>query len=111
MNIWATWCGPCREEMFKLDELYRTRKVKGFVVFGFSDESIEVQRKFLQQVSVSYPLLTLTGRGPSLYRDISQYPAIFLIDRRGRLQPAPHPGQPFEKVAAAVDALLLDPPR
>jgi hypothetical protein len=65
-----------------------------------------VQRKFLEQIAVSYPLLTIKGQVPNLYRDIARYPAIFLIDRGGRLQPAPSPDQPFGKVEAAVDALL-----
>lgn len=106
INIWATWCGPCKSEMPKLDRLYRERKEQGFIVFGLSDEDIAVQRKFLEQIAVSYPLLTINGRVPKLYRDIARYPAIFLIDRGGMLQPAPGPDQPFEKVASAVDALL-----
>jgi cytochrome c biogenesis protein CcmG/thiol:disulfide interchange protein DsbE len=106
VNIWATWCGPCRSEMPKLDQLYRERKDKGLVVFGISNEDIGVQQKYLQQVPVRYPLLTVKGTIPSLYRDIARYPAIFLIDRTGRLQPAPGPDQPFEKLEAAIDALL-----
>jgi thiol-disulfide isomerase/thioredoxin len=106
VNIWATWCGPCKTEMPKLDRLYRERKEQGFIVFGLSDEDIAVQRKFLQQIAVSYPLLTISGQVPNLYRDIARYPAIFLIDRGGKLQPAPGPDQPFEEVASAVDALL-----
>ena len=106
VNIWASWCAPCRNEMPKLDRLYQQRKQQGFVVFGLSDESVDQQRKFVEQVPVSYPLLTLTGEVPSLYRDIARYPATFLIDRHGRLQPAPGPDQPFEKVEAAVEALL-----
>ena len=106
INIWATWCEPCRTEMPKLDHLYQERKDQGFVVFGLSDEDVVVQRKFLERIAVGYPLLTINGKVPSLYRDIARYPAIFLIDRRGKLQPAPSPDQPFEKVEAAVDALL-----
>jgi thiol-disulfide isomerase/thioredoxin len=106
VNIWATWCGPCRNEMPKLDRLYRERKHQGFIVFGLSGEDVNLQRKYLEQVPVSYPLLTLSGEVPNIYRDIARYPAIFLIDRRGRLQPAPSPDQPFETVEAAVDALL-----
>lgn len=106
VNIWATWCGPCREEMPKLDQLYRVRQQQGFIVFGLSDEDVNLQRKFVEQVPVTYPLLTVKGEVPRFYRDISRYPAIFLIDRRGQLQTAPGPDQPFEKVAAAVDSLL-----
>ena len=56
------------------------------IVFGLSDE--DLQHKFVEQVPVSYPLFTLRGNVPSFYRDIARYPAIFLIDRQGRLQPA-----------------------
>lgn len=110
VNIWATWCGPCRAEMPKLDRLYRDRQQQGLNVFGISDESIDVQRKFVDRVPVTYPLLTLKGNVPNLYRDIAKYPAIFLIDRQGRLQPAPGPDEPFEKLEAAVDVLLKSAP-
>jgi peroxiredoxin len=111
INLWATWCGPCRQEMPKLDRLYRARKESGFIVFGLSSEDVDLQRKFMQQVPVSYPLLTLQGNVPNFYRDIVRYPALFLIDRQGRLQAAPGPDEPFEKVEAAVDALLASSPR
>jgi len=106
VNIWATWCGPCRAEMPRLNQLYEERQQQGFIVFGISDETVEVQKKFQDQVQVSYPLLTHAGNVPDLYRDIAKYPAIFLIDRQGRLQPAPSPDEPFEKLQASVDALL-----
>jgi thiol-disulfide isomerase/thioredoxin len=106
VNIWATWCVPCRQEMPKLDSLYREKRFQGFIVFGISDEDPALQQKFVREVPVSYPLLTLRGEVPKLYRDIARYPAIFLIDRQGRLQPAPSPDQPFERVEEAVGELL-----
>ena len=106
VNIWATWCVPCREEMPRLNRLYHDRQQQGLIVFGLSDEDPAIQRKFLQSVPVTYPLLTTHGDVPRLYRDIARYPALFLIDRQGRLQPAPGPDQPFERVETAVDALL-----
>src|SRR5262252_439883 len=91
VNIWATWCGPCREEFPKLDHLYREHKDQGFVVFGFSTEDPSLQRKFVHQVPVSFPLLTTSAGVPSFYKDIVRYPAFVLIDRKGQLQTAPAP--------------------
>ena len=106
VNIWATWCEPCRNEMPQLDKLYQSRKASGFVVLGISDEAIETQQAFLRQVPVTYPLLTSTSGVPPFYREIAKYPAIFLIDREGRLRPAPGKSQGFEKVEEAVGTLL-----
>jgi len=106
VNIWATWCAPCRDEMPKLEKLYQERSEQGLVVFGLSDEDLDLQRKYVQEVHVSYPLLTVRGQLPKLYRDVARYPAIFLIDRQGKLQPAPGPDQPFDKLETAVIALL-----
>ena len=50
INIWATWCEPCRNEMPKLDQLYRDKQARGFMVLGMSDESAATQQKFLTEV-------------------------------------------------------------
>jgi cytochrome c biogenesis protein CcmG/thiol:disulfide interchange protein DsbE len=108
VNVWATWCEPCRNEMPQLDKLYQSRKGTGFVVLGITDEAIATQQAFLKEVPVTYPLLTTTSGVPAFYREIARYPAIFLIDREGKLQPAPGQGQAFEKVEEAVGALLRE---
>lgn len=106
VNIWATWCTPCRREMPDLERLYQSRKDDGFIIFGLSTEDVATQKKFADEVVVSYPLLTVDGDVPELYSQTARYPANFLIDRNGRLQPAPSVDQPFENLEAAVDALL-----
>ena len=107
VNVWATWCPPCRKEMPGLDKLYQERKKQGFMVFGLSTEDLETQLDFEENVlSVSYPLLTIEGDVPEIYQTTARYPANYLIDREGRLQPAPSTEQPFENLVVAVDALL-----
>ncbi len=111
INLWATWCAPCRIEMPMLDQLYKDRKERGLVVFGLSAEDTETQRKFLAKVPVSYPLLTMTEGVPNFYRDVARYPALFLVDRNGQLQPLSGSTESFTRVEAAVDRLLGVPSR
>jgi thiol-disulfide isomerase/thioredoxin len=109
INLWATWCAPCRIEMPELDRLYKERKERGLVVFGLSAENAETQQKFLAKVPVSYPLLTMTDGVPDFYRDVVRYPALILVDRDGQLQPLPESGESFTSIEAAVDKLLEVP--
>jgi peroxiredoxin len=108
LNIWATWCEPCRTEMPQLDKLYRSRKADGFVVLGISDETVEQQQAYLSQVPITYPLLITTPGVPAFYREIAKYPTIFLIDRKGNLKSAPNQSQGSQRVEEAVGALLSE---
>ena len=107
LNIWATWCGPCREEMPALDQLYKERSAEGLVVLGFSVEDPTLQRQFAEELPVSYPLLTNEGNIPETFGTTARYPSNFLIDRQGQLRRAPSTDEPFENLVRAVDKLLL----
>ncbi len=107
LNIWATWCGPCRKEMPELDRLYKERASDGLVVLGLSVEEPELQRKFAEDFPVSYPLLTKEGQIPETFATTARYPSNFLIDRQGRLRPAPSTDEPFENLVRVVDELLI----
>src|ERR1019366_8865567 len=89
------------QEMPKLDHLYKERKERGLVVFGLSAEDAETQEKFLAKAPVSYPLLTMTEGVPDFYRDVARYPALFLVDRDGQLQPLSESGESFTSIEAA----------
>ena len=97
VNIWATWCSPCRREMPDLERLYQERKDDGFMIFGISAEDVATQQKFADEITVSYPLLTIEGEVPEIYSQSARYPANFLIDRNGRLQPAPSADRAIRK--------------
>jgi thiol-disulfide isomerase/thioredoxin len=97
VNIWATWCGPCREEMPKLDRLYRKREHQGFIVFGLSDESLDVQRKFVEQVPVSYTLLTLRGGSSQSLSRHRALPGDFSYRSTGTTAACTGPGPAFRE--------------
>ena len=58
INLWATWCGPCRLETPQLVDLYAKFKDRGLVVLGISiDDAPEAIRAFAKEFSVPYPML------------------------------------------------------
>ncbi len=114
VNIWATWCPPCRAEMPELDHLAARKADRGLVVFGISTEDEATQRTFRDEsVPVDYPLLLPGaldgGVMPSVFLETARYPANFLIDRDGLLHPAPSTDQPFRALEDAVERLLEAP--
>lgn len=57
VNLWASWCPPCREEMPDLQRLYARESTKGLVVIGIDQgESPERARDFAQALGVRYPI-------------------------------------------------------
>ena len=85
LNIWATWCLPCVEEMPSMEKLYKKLKNEGLVILAVSiDEAgAEVVRPFMKNHKLSFPALTDTeGKTNSLYQ-ITGVPESFIIDKDG----------------------------
>lgn len=57
VNFWASWCGPCIEEMPLLDEFAREQGTGGVQVLGIALDDLEPVQAFLAQVPVAYPIL------------------------------------------------------
>lgn len=58
MNLWATWCPPCREEMPALEQLYREYRGQGVVVLGVDQgEAPRVAAAYARGHGVTYPIL------------------------------------------------------
>lgn len=64
INVWASWCGPCIEEMPELDRYARSQATDGVQVIGLALDTPEGIRGFLTRVPVSYPILVETP-GPA----------------------------------------------
>lgn len=90
VNVWASWCAPCVEEMPELARFARAQGAHGVQVLGLALDSPEHVRAFLQQVPVEYPIV-LDTPGPAdasvrLGNDRGLLPYTVLIDAQGRLQ-------------------------
>ncbi|RYD68941.1 MAG: TlpA family protein disulfide reductase, partial [Sphingobacteriales bacterium] len=58
LNFWASWCGPCRQEMPLLDGISKKYGKMGFVLYGINvDQDTSEAKKVLQKINVSYSIL------------------------------------------------------
>jgi peroxiredoxin len=87
VNIWATWCVPCREEMPSMQRLYDSVGTRGFRIAAVSiDEgSSEDVAAFARELDLSFDILhDRSGSVERLYQTTG-VPESFLLDRRGKL--------------------------
>lgn len=87
LNVWATWCTPCREEMPTLDRLQGALGGDDFKVVALSIDrkGLAVVRKFYGEIGISY-LATYVDSSGRAFRDLAVVglPTTLLIDRAGR---------------------------
>lgn len=84
INFWATWCGPCRQEMPLLDELYGRYQKVGFQLLGVNlDDDQRRAEKMAQKLGVNFPVLFDESKDVSRMYEVNAMPVTVLIDRSG----------------------------
>lgn len=85
LNFWATWCGPCIEEMPSLEKLYNIFKDKGFVVLAVSIDQggINVVKNFVKENNLTFPVLLDVNHEIWKKYNVTGIPASFLISHKG----------------------------
>jgi peroxiredoxin len=87
INFWASWCGPCRQEMPLLDQLYQRYQPMGFTLLGVNvEEDSTAADKVLKQIPVSFPVLFDSENSVSESYQVRAMPSTFLIDRNGNVR-------------------------
>lgn len=87
LNLWATWCGPCRFEIPELQTIHDKYAPRGFEVIGVSvDESgVESVRDFVKEHDMTYPVvLDAEGKLANVFQT-SVLPTSVIIDRSGKI--------------------------
>ena len=86
VNLWATWCPPCRTEMQTIETVYNEYKDQGFIVLAVNMTSQDAAEKiapFVNEQALTYPiLLDETGDMATAYQ-MKSLPSSFFINRDG----------------------------
>jgi thiol-disulfide isomerase/thioredoxin len=89
VNVWATWCGPCRQEMPELQRFANEQGTNGVQVVGIALDEAPAVRDFVARTGVRYPILTDTpgpaDAGVRLGNPKGVLPYSVLISADGRL--------------------------
>lgn len=110
VNLWATWCPPCRAEMPDMQSFYEENKEKGVVILGINltptETNPEAVSAFVQAYGITFPILLDTEKQVSnVYKTIS-IPTSFIIDSNGVIQNkfiGPMNQEMMENMLAAIE--------
>lgn len=87
INFWASWCGPCRQEMPLLDELYSQYQPLGFTILGVNvEEDSSKAKKLLKDIPVDFPVLFDNKSEVSKLYNVVAMPSTVLVDRDGNVR-------------------------
>jgi peroxiredoxin len=95
INFWATWCGPCRQEMPLLDELYTRYQRVGFNLLGVNiDDDSRRAMQMIEELGVNFPVLFDARKEVSKLYEVEAMPVTVLVDREGNVRHVHHGYKP-----------------
>ena len=87
VNFWATWCGPCQQEMPLLDQMYKKYKPAGFTLIGVNvDKEAPPVKELLARKPVSFPVMLDPANQVSKAYHVDEMPSSVIIDRKGQIR-------------------------
>lgn len=88
INIWATWCAPCRKEIPDFIKMQRTMKEQGVLFVGVSidEEGWDAVRPYAQKMDINYPVVVDDGSVFKGYGPFRLIPTSYIINKKGQLE-------------------------
>lgn len=87
VNLWATWCPPCREEMPTLQTFYQKYKADGFVLVAINqEETLEVVQPFVDEFDLTFPVWLDEEYEAQRKFNTMNLPSSYVIDREGQVR-------------------------
>ena len=107
LNFWASWCGPCLEEMPKFSGWQREYGAQGLQVIGVSmDDDLAAARRLIARHPVAYPILIGDAELGESFGGVLGLPLTYLIDPKGRIVARYQGNGGLAKMEAKIKALL-----
>ncbi|MFC0774606.1 TlpA family protein disulfide reductase [Terrimonas alba] len=99
VNIWASWCGPCRAEMPSIEKLYgKVDKSKAAFVLLSLDQNPENGVRFAQKARLSVPVYFPGENLPALF-NVQSIPTTFIFDEKGKMTHRINGGENYDTEA------------
>ena len=84
VNLWATWCPPCKEEMPALQDFYEKYKEDGFILVAINqEETLEVVQPFVDEFGLTFPVWLDENYDAQRQFNTMNLPSSYVIDREG----------------------------
>ena len=114
INLWTSWCPPCRAEMPAIDNIYQANRGKGLEVLAVNStfqDSESAAAAFAQEFGLSFPILLDRDGAVSRRYQLQALPTTYFIDRKGIIR-AVVPGGPMSEtlIQSKIADLLAEAP-
>ncbi len=106
VNIWASWCAPCRTEMPLLQNAADTYKGRAVILGVASNDDPEEAQKFLDELGLTYPnVFDITGE-IRVALDLTAYPTTYVFDADGTIRARVNGGVSEQRLASLIEDAL-----
>lgn len=87
INFWATWCGTCKQEMEKINEMYLRYRDEGFTVLAINvDNNRQKVNTWLRGMRLAFPILFDNDKAVSEQYEVEELPSTYIVDKDGNFR-------------------------